>query len=75
MCTLSGRPGSGFSACRPRPSLTNTSRKPNRLVTRSPSFSAGLRDFSTRPSAPPPMASPSFWSALIRGRIAGSTDM
>ena len=59
MCASSGRPGSGFSGARPLPSETNTSRKPNRLETRSPSLKAPLRDFSTRPSAPPMIASPS----------------
>jgi hypothetical protein len=57
------------------PSETNASRKANRFETRSPSLNAELRDFSTRPSAPPMIASSSAWPTLMRGRSAGSTDI
>jgi len=75
--------GAAFASMRasPRPSLTNASRQPRLLLTMSPSLKLGLRERSTRPTAPPSSGSPSLnggeydFTSFMRPRIYGSTDM
>jgi hypothetical protein len=62
-------------------SVTKCSRQPKLDSTTSPGFSAGERDSTTSPTAPPSSALPSWkggtydFASFMRPRMYGSTDM